>query len=587
MPMPRYYVGLAATFHDPALAVVDERGEVLFAEASERFLQVKRAYGAAADPREVVRRVLRDHCDPQGEFILAKAWSAPFTRLMEFQSLLGLADHERLPRRAGGLTRYLCDRSVLFYSLWLQHTSLRLSGGHFADILLRDHGNRRVRFVKFPHHLAHAANACYTSPFTEAACAVVDGQGEAGAMSFYAYRGGELRRVAAARGPESIGILYSVCTDLAGFSSEGGEEWKLMGLAPYGEPDPAVLEELRAIVRVDGLRLRYPRTPVLRAAFARLQRRARPPGAPAMAWAGFAATVQAFYAETMSRLLGNFHALGLGDALVLGGGCGLNSSYNGRLLAETPFRQLHVPSAPGDDGNALGCALLAWRQDHPGRPAPARVLPPYLGSAIAPRALEHLVRFSRLPGLRHLPGTVHEAAAELLAAGKLLGWVQGRAEFGPRALGNRSILADPRPAEMKDRINALVKFREEFRPFAPSILDEHGPEWFEDYQVSPYMERTLRFTAAARARVPAIVHVNATGRLQSVRREWNERYHDLIAAFHRRTGVPMLLNTSFNIMGKPIIHSLEDALGVFHTTGLDALVVGDYLIEKPPASGAP
>jgi carbamoyltransferase len=206
---------------------------------------------------------------------------------------------------------------------------------------------------------------------------------------------------------------------------------------------------------------------------------------------------------------------------------------------------------------------------------------------VAPRALEHLVRFSRLPGLRHLPGTVHEAAAELLAAGKLLGWVQGRAEFGPRALGNRSILADPRPAEMKDRINALVKFREEFRPFAPSILDEHGPEWFEDYQVSPYMERTLRFTAAARARVPAIVHVNATGRLQSVRREWNERYHDLIAAFHRRTGVPMLLNTSFNIMGKPIIHSLEDALGLFHTTGLDALVVGDYLIEKDAAPHPP
>lgn len=184
MPLPRYYVGLAATFHDPALAVVDERGEVLFAEASERFLQLKRAYGAAADPREVVRRVLRDHCDPQGEFVLAKAWSAPFTRFMDFQSLLGLADHERLPRRAAGLTRYLCDRSVLFYSLWLQHTSLRLSGGHFADILVREHGNRRVRFVKFPHHLAHAANACYTSPFPEAACAVVDGQGEAGAMSF-------------------------------------------------------------------------------------------------------------------------------------------------------------------------------------------------------------------------------------------------------------------------------------------------------------------------------------------------------------------------------------------------------------------
>jgi len=167
-----------------------------------------------------------------------------------------------------------------------------------------------------------------------------------------------------------------------------------------------------------------------------------------------------------------------------------------------------------------------------------------------------------------------------LAEGKLVAWMQGRAEFGPRALGNRSILADPRPPEMKEKINALVKFREEFRPFAPSILHEYGEEYFENYQVTPYMERTLTFTAAAEANVPAIVHVNRTGRLQSVKREWNGRYHDLISAFHRITGVPMLLNTSLNIMGKPIVHSVEDVLGLFYTCGLDVLVIGDYLIEK-------
>jgi carbamoyltransferase len=182
---------------------------------------------------------------------------------------------------------------------------------------------------------------------------------------------------------------------------------------------------------------------------------------------------------------------------------------------------------------------------------------------------------------RQLPGTIAAETAKLLADGKLVGWVQGRAEFGPRALGNRSILADPRPADMKDKINSLVKFREEFRPFAPSILDEFGSEYFENYQVTPYMDRTLGFKETAREKVPAIVHVNATGRLQSVRREWNERYYDLIHEFYKLTGVPMLLNTSFNIMGKPIIHSVEDAVGLFFTTGLDALVIEDCLIEKP------
>jgi carbamoyltransferase len=194
--------------------------------------------------------------------------------------------------------------------------------------------------------------------------------------------------------------------------------------------------------------------------------------------------------------------------------------------------------------------------------------------------LDNMKRFGRQGGFSELPGKVHEKAARLLAEGKIIGWVQGRAEFGPRALGNRSILADPRHADMKERINAAVKFREEFRPFAPSILHEHGDEYFLDYRESPYMERTLVFRGEVRERVPAVVHVDGTGRLQTVKREWNERFYELISAFHRITGVPLVLNTSFNIMGKPIIHSVEDAVATFYTTGLDALVIGDCLIEK-------
>jgi carbamoyltransferase len=282
----------------------------------------------------------------------------------------------------------------------------------------------------------------------------------------------------------------------------------------------------------------------------------------------------------MNALLKNFHAMGISENLVLVGGCALNSSHNGQIVGQTGFTQLHVPSAPADDGNALGAALLAYFKDHPdAKPAPS-VRSPYIGSTISKRTLGNLVKFGRITGMRYLPGTVHENAAQLLAEGKLVAWIQGRAEFGPRALGNRSILADPRQIGVKDRINSMVKFREEFRPFAPSILHEFGQEYFEDYQVSAYMERALVIKENAGTKVPGILHVDRTARLQSVRREWNERFYDLIRAFYDRTGIPMLLNTSLNVMGKPIVHSIEDALGLFYTTGLDALVLEDYLIEK-------
>jgi carbamoyltransferase len=187
-----------------------------------------------------------------------------------------------------------------------------------------------------------------------------------------------------------------------------------------------------------------------------------------------------------------------------------------------------------------------------------------------------LQRDARIDECRDAP----RKAAELLAKGRIVGWVQGRAEFGPRALGNRSILADPRSLDVRYRLNATVKFREEFRPFAPAILHEHGDRYFERYQESPYMERTLAFRREVIGTVPAVVHVDGTGRLQTVKREWNPRFHALVSAFHEITGVPLVLNTSYNVMGKPIAHSVEDVLAVFHTSGLDAVFIGDVCLEK-------
>ena len=265
---------------------------------------------------------------------------------------------------------------------------------------------------------------------------------------------------------------------------------------------------------------------------------------------------------------------------MLGGGCALNSSYNGTVIERTEFDQLHVPCSPGDDGCALGAALLSYQNENPRVGLDGDFGSPYLGSTMSQSSVDRLAGLARVPGLRRFPGTIHREAARRLAAGKILGWVQGRSEFGPRALGNRSILADPRLPNMKESINSRVKFREEFRPFAPAILDEYGDEYFEDYQVSRYMERTLRFRDSVKGRVPAVVHVDGTGRLQTVKKQWNTRFHALLTAFFELSGVPVLLNTSFNVMGRPIVHSVEDILGAFYSTGLDAVVIEDYLIEK-------
>ena len=296
--------------------------------------------------------------------------------------------------------------------------------------------------------------------------------------------------------------------------------------------------------------------------------------------ADLAHNFQRSFVECIIELAANAARLGLSKNLALAGGCALNSSANGKLVAQTDFDRLHVPCAPGDDGNALGVVLHEMHQVR-GEPRSPGIVLPYLGSTIDDEEVERILGFDGI-GYHKADGDVGlcSEVAELLASGKIVAWVQGRAEFGPRALGNRSILADPRDPEMQDRINHRVKFREFYRPLAPAILDEFGTDYFDDYQPSPYMERTLVFREEARARVPSVVHVNGTGRVQTVREDWNPLFYGLIRCFHKQTGVPILLNTSFNVMGKPIVHTAQDAIAVFYTTGLDHLVLGRYILSK-------
>lgn len=578
--MNTYYIGLATTFHDPALAVVNAKGEIVFAEATERYYQNKRAIGVPADNAEWARRIISKYAEPDAEFVIAGSWNSSMHRFLRRIDFLGLANPQKIHRLDQLAPWGFGSRHVAMWVCLMQLAAFNKSGAGFSFALAENFNNRNVRFANFQHHMTHAAAACHMSPFESCACMVVDNSGEKGSISYFEYQAGKLREIRQLKGPASLGGLYSAVTNYCGFDAGKGEEWKVMGLAPYGKPIDEVYTAFKDLLVIEGLNLKYSSKAQFNKLMQLLESHRIPAESESRDAANLAATIQIIYEETMTHLLQNFHKEGISDHLVLTGGCGLNSAYNGKITKQTPFKQAYIPCSPGDDGNAVGAALLAYRQDHPDATPNTRVHHPYLGSSLSEVSLQNLNKFGRFQKIRHIPETIHREAAALLAEGKLVGWAQGRAEFGPRALGNRSILADPRSAEMKDIINSKVKFREEFRPFAPATLHEFGPEYFEDYQETPYMERTLRFKDEVVDKVPAVVHVNQTGRLQTVKREWNEPYYLLIKAFYELTGVPIVLNTSFNVMGKPIIHTVEDALGVFFTTGLDALVLEGYLIEK-------
>ena len=448
----------------------------------------------------------------------------------------------------------------------------------------------------YNHHLTHAAYACFTSPFDEAVCMVVDGYGEGVSHSFYHYAGGELipleyERSASNRygSLSSLGLFYgyTVCS-LFGLEITNGEEWKVMGLAPYGRLHPEFLELLQRHIRVDGFD--FVMDEQAGRSYTAMRRFARGPQQSLDDLADIAFTAQHHFNELLFQILGRLAEKCPSHNLVFSGGCALNSSFNGLVSLRTGFKNLYVPPAPSDDGNAVGAALLAYRQDHPQQPPrSARAIhSPFLGSRIDAKELgQFAANGSMLGHVDVAPHEISDVVAEALADGCIVGWVQGRAEFGPRSLGNRSILADPRDASMKDRINSIVKFREGFRPFAPSVLHEYGDEYFEDYSFTPYMEKTLKIRPHLRERIPAVCHVDGTGRLQSVTAALNPRFHALIEAFRRRTGVPVVLNTSLNVMGKPIVHSAADAVSIYLSSHIDMLVIDDWGFPQEAGSRAP
>lgn len=565
------YIGLAVTGHDPAIAIVDKHGELVFAEAAERRLQVKRAWGCPPDHINYIQDLVQQYCDPGLDTTVGLTWgkSVPF----DLSLVLKFINYKIGTAQPGGKE-------------WLTQLKLNLlahktvmecatTGLQYAF----SKAPRKIERKHFGHHRTHATSAAVASPYDEGVCVVVDGMGQTSSIAAFEYRGGKLKYIDGVKAfPASLGVFYALICDICGFDSLKGEEWKVMGMASYGKFDQKIYDLIRPLITVKGLKLKTSRDTFK--IHRKLYEMRRMPGVPALEYADFAATAQFVFTEIVHQLLKNIYDLHISENLILSGGCALNSSTNGTIVEHTPFKEVFIGSAPADDGNAIGAAYGAYWMDHPAFKRDDGVLTPYLGSSIKASSLERLKKYSGFRSQELDDESLVRTVARALANGKLVGWAQGRAEFGPRALGNRSILADPRSRDVKERLNAEVKFREEFRPFAPSILHEYGDEYFVNYQFSPYMERTLRFKEAVKAKVPGVVHVDGTGRLQSVTRKANPRYYGLIKAFHDITGVPILLNTSFNVMGKPIIHGVEDAVGVFQCSGLDVLVIDNTVFFK-------
>ncbi len=483
----------------------------------------------------------------------------------------------------------------------------------------------RGHIHRVEHHLAHLASAFLVSPFVEAVVVSVDGFGDFASTAWGLGRGSTLAIDGRVLFPHSLGAFYQAMTQYLGFPHYG-DEYKVMGLAPYGQPTE--LDKMRQIVRLadDGafsLDLRYFRhhkeyiayewsggspqvgtmfSPALEDLLGPARRNEEP---MSDRHRNIARSVQDMYEEAFFRLLQQLHEQYRLTDLTLAGGCAMNSVANGKVRRKSPFKRLYVQAAAGDAGGAIGAAIYVWHRL--GKGAIAAHSPPSALAGDAPAGrfiMEHaywgpdygedeIARLitSNADALKESTFTISDVqeeqelcrrTAKLVAEGRVVGWFKGRLEWGPRALGNRSIVCDPRRADMKDILNLKIKRRESFRPFAPSILREHVAEWFEEDADVPFMMQVYQIRQEKRALIPAVTHVDGSGRLQTVHRATNPCYWSLIEAFRELTSVPIVLNTSFN-ENEPVVCRPQEALDCFLRTNMDVLVLGSFLIERVSA----
>ena len=437
------------------------------------------------------------------------------------------------------------------------------------------------------HHVSHAASTFFASGYDEAAVLTLDRGGDFLSTTLGRGQGTQLHIEKEVRNPDSLGEIYTAVTAYLGFLPNC-DEGKVMGLAPYG--DDELVKRFRGLLDLtpDGLfkvNLEWFKYQVEGGFVSdRFIQEYGPPRADEAPIThhheSVAYAVQELVEEAGLHVTRALHAATGSKNLALAGGVALNSVMNARLINETPFEDIFVQAAAGDAGNSLGAALYVWHHVM-GKPREWTMTHPFLGPEPTDAQVRRAVDTSGMTW-REVKDPAEEAAT-MLADSKIIGWFQGKAEIGPRALGARSILADPRRPEMKDIVNARVKHREGFRPFAPAILHEDGDEYFEDYHLNPFMLLVLPIRPDKRDLIPAVTHVDGTGRLQSVTKDGFGQFYRLISAFKAKTGVPVVLNTSFNVMGEPIVNTPEEAINDFKHADMDALFIGNFVAEKPAA----
>ncbi len=588
-------LGISAWYHDSAACLLRD-GEIVAASQEERF--TRRRHDASF-PAHAVRACLAEGGLAVRDLDCVAFYDKPF---LKFERIL----ETHLAYAPQGLPAFIKALPVwLNEKLWV------------PDLIERELGYQGT--LIFPeHHESHAASAFFPSPFREAAFLTMDGVGEWATSSWGTGRGNRVEIAAELRFPHSLGLLYSAFTYFAGFKVNSGE-YKLMGLAPYGEPRYVrTIREKLIDLKEDGsfrLNLDYfeycAGLRMTGKAFAEIfGGPARAPEAPlTQREMDLARSIQEVTEEVVLRMARTVRRETGEKNLCLAGGVALNCVANGKLQRSGIFEQLWIQPAAGDAGGALGAACIAHHH-HFDRPAPPksgrdRQRGSLLGPAYPDEAIDAFLRERALPHLHLSTEALLDAAADLIAQEKVIGWFQGRMEFGPRALGNRSILGDARSPAMQQRMNLKTKQRESFRPFAPSVLAEKASEWFELEVESPYMllvadvrkERRRPVTAeeekrwgieklnVARSEIPAVTHVDSSARVQTVHPDDNPLYHALLRRFCEKTGCPVIVNTSFNVRGEPIVESPLDAYRCFMRTDLDALVLGHFLLrkeEQPP-----
>ena len=579
-----FILGLNA-FHGDSSACLVRDGELVACAEEERFRRIKHWSGM---PSEAIRYVLQE-----GGLKLADVEHVAINRDPSVNNF----------RRVAYALRRMPSPKLILNRI----RNIRRAAS-FEDALRAALPGEtlRAQVHHVEHHLAHLASAFHVGNFDEAVCLSVDGFGDFASSAWGMGRGDGIQIDGRIFFPHSLGLFYTAITQHIGFPHYG-DEYKVMGLAPYGEPK--FMEQMRQVVRIqpDGtfkLGLEFFRhhrenvhytwdncSPEIGTVFSpaleKLLGPARQKGETLdQRHKDLARSAQAMYEEACFALLQSLHAKYQCPNLAFSGGCAMNSVANGKVYRNSPFKRMYLPAAAGDAGGAIGSAFVVANRlgDVKSRPhmdhgywgpgATDAEMKTLLDSKAAAIQAEHCM-VERIAD----EGALCQRTAQAITEGKVIGWFQGRMEWGPRALGNRSILGDPRRADMKDILNLKIKRRESFRPFAPSILREHVAEWFEQEDDVPFMMEVFQVRPEKRAQIPATTHVDGSGRLQTVHKETNPRYHRLIESYRALTGVPIVLNTSFN-ENEPVVCRPQEALDCFLRTKMDVLVLGDWMVTR-------